>query len=123
MTLVLVVEDSPTIASFTTTSLQLGGFDVRQRVEGFASLLDETDPDWRGVDVLFCDLMLPNVLGSEILTFAAEHFPDIRRVLFTAVPARQADETVGETAIIIHKPATTEEIQAAAAGALLRRRP
>ena len=116
MTLVLVVEDSPTIASFATTSLHLGGFEVRQRIEDFPELLNPADPDWADVDVLLCDLMLPDTDGALIIATARIHHPHIRRILFTAASTAKAAAAVHEGAIVLFKPATPDEVQAAARG-------
>ena len=82
MTTVLVVEDTPEIAMLVEMQLQDAGFDVRTRTHDFDALLF---PEvWEGVDVLICDLMLPGVPGQQILQYAADVHPDIRRFAMTA---------------------------------------
>jgi len=109
---VLVVEDSATIAKYVEMSLLLeSDIDVVLVTKGFAHLLDPICPSWIDVDVICCDLMLPDLTGWPILATAKEHHPNIGRLLFTAVPeiAEQQNQSLQLAQQIIGKGSTTGE--------------
>ncbi len=114
MTRVLVVEDSQSIAKYVEMSLLLeDDLDVVLVTKGFAHLLDPDCPSWIGVDVICCDLMLPESSGWEILAVAKEHHPHVGRLLFTATPetARVDNERLNLATVIVGKgPTTSSEL-------------
>jgi DNA-binding response OmpR family regulator len=85
LTRVLVVDDSPAIAELLGAALLLEDYDVRTITTGFTRLLDPRAPEWDGVEVLVCDLMLPESSGLEILSVARQAHPQIRRIALTAI--------------------------------------
>lgn len=113
---VLIVEDSLASAGYFKASLQLEGFGVQHRASNFAGLLNPDDPDWLGVDILLCDLMLPDVTGSEIIHTARTHYPHIRTVLFTAATQQTAEVAGQEATLVLLKPATHDALIAAVTG-------
>lgn len=107
MTTVLVVEDTPEIAMLLTIQLEAAGYEVRCRTHDFDALL-YPEP-WDGVDVLLCDLMLPGVSGQQVLEYAADVHPNIRRFAMTAA-VNVVPEVHGLVETTFVKPFATEDL-------------
>lgn len=110
MTRVLIVEDALASAAYFKASLELEDYEVQHRASNFAGLLDPHDPDWIGIDVLLCDLMLPDVTGDQIIATARQHHPHVRCILFTAAGTRQAVAAGHQAQVVLLKPATHDEL-------------
>jgi DNA-binding NtrC family response regulator len=110
MTTVLVVEDTPEIAMFLEMQLASAGLDVRTHTHDFDVLL-YPEP-WEGIDVLLCDLMLPGVSGQQILAYAADVHPTIRRFAMTAA-VNVVPEVHGLVETTFVKPFPTDDLMKA----------
>lgn len=110
MTTVLVVEDTPEIAMFLAMQMTAEGLVVRTHTHDFDTLL-YPEP-WEGVDVLLCDLMLPGISGQEILAYAADVHPGIRRFAMTAA-VNVVPEVHGLVEWTFVKPFATEDLMKA----------
>lgn len=88
---VLVVDDSPIITTYVAALLQLDA-DVTTMHRGYAALMNPAHPLWQQVDVLVCDLKMPEVYGLDIVRIAVDYHPRIRCVILSgAQDAELAD--------------------------------
>lgn len=102
---VLIVEDSPTIATYLRLSFGMEGDDCIVVDSDFRALLNENHPIWTQIDGVVCDLMLPDVNGWDILAVAAKHHPNVRLVLFTAADVNNLPSPPDLTVHVIGKGA------------------
>lgn len=86
---VLIVDDNLVIVELLAGLLETAGH-VVIRVGDPAELLNIHDPHWHGADVLLCDLMMPTP-GIRIVKTAELHFPDIYRLVLTALSSATSD--------------------------------
>lgn len=114
---ILVVDDSAAIADALRWVLADAGHEITVVSHGMSDLLDPTDDLWRGKDVLICDLMMPNVKGSDILRVCAEAHPTIKRICLTGVDAYGPliEEARQWAQLVLEKPADFTEILKAVA--------
>lgn len=111
MTRVLVVDDSPAIAELLEAALLLEQHDVRVVNRSFTDLLDPRSRLWDDIDVLLCDLMLPESSGLEILAVAKNAHPKIRRIALTAAAAGPITEQAAALAHqVLRKPSPFDDI-------------
>ncbi|HEY0825315.1 MAG TPA: response regulator [Ramlibacter sp.] len=87
---VVVVEDEPTLAKFTTSLLSLSGFEVRQagnRAEVVAEIRRPPVPD-----LILLDVMLPDADGFDILQRVRQHpvLKDVPVIMLTGKATREA---------------------------------
>lgn len=79
---VVLVEDHNEIAHLTIAALT-DAYHVRH-VEPHVALMPET---WSDVDIAIVDLQLrTDVTGQDILRFVADRFPNVHRIISTAMP-------------------------------------
>jgi DNA-binding NtrC family response regulator len=79
---VLIVEDDTMLSQMQRDLLVMAGFDASVLNNLLDALKRET---WIGIDAAVVDLWLsPPMHGTEIMTFLASDFPQVRRVLVTA---------------------------------------
>lgn len=112
MTRVLVVDDSPVIAEYVA-ALLVGQAEVRVVTTCARRLLDPESFLWDGVDILACDLRMPEVDGLDILNVARIYHPGILRRAVTGI----ADEDLlveAETVAKLISKATSPALLAAA---------
>lgn len=86
----VVIEDEPTLARFTTSLLQLSGFEVRQagnRAEVVAEIRRPPVPD-----LILLDVMLPDADGFDILNRVRQHpvLKDVPVIMLTGKATREA---------------------------------
>ena len=83
---ILVVDDDPEIADLVKTVLSDGGHDVADVASGSAALQASIMHEY---DLLICDLMLPDLEGTEIvraLKAQAPHLPVVDYPILTDPP-------------------------------------
>ncbi len=80
--LILVVEDSPDIATVLRDRLQAMGHDVMTAGDGMAAL--ETLQQTSTPDLIFLDIELPKVHGMEVLKRVRKDWPDLPVIVMTA---------------------------------------
>lgn len=115
--LVLVVDDSDTIAVLLDTTLTMAGLHVRLAVDDFDRLTDPHDPLWTNVDVVLTDLMLGGpVSGLDVLRCALSHHPHLRRVALTAAGSPLYDQAVELSHAVLAKPSNFDDILLAITG-------
>lgn len=79
---VLIVEDHEDVARLLQVLLESEGIEVAGVVLGSVAC----DPGcWEGVDAAVIDMHMPEVGGADVIRWLAEHRPDIRRVVATAL--------------------------------------
>ncbi|NOY24445.1 MAG: PAS domain S-box protein [Oligoflexia bacterium] len=77
---ILVIDDEPMIGRLTKR--MLGSDHDVQTVDGAREALDRIDSG-QVYDVIFCDLMMPEITGMELYQILVERYPDLaRRVVF-----------------------------------------
>jgi two-component system, NtrC family, sensor kinase len=108
---VLVVDDEPLIAKSLHGMLLLEGHEARWYTEPVKALEALGDGE---VDVIFADLMMPEMDGITLLQHARQHVPDARHVVVTGqVEQRQLDRvrSLG-VAAVIEKPFSIDAVRA-----------
>ena len=116
---VLIVEDDPSVAVMLGVLLTELGHEVTVRDHEFPALLrwrQTTDPDWKGIDVLLCDVLLPGTHGARILEHSKAHYPKVRRVALSGVDDSTLNDIRKIAHAVLQKPATIEEIELAIEG-------
>jgi CheY-like chemotaxis protein len=81
MSRVLVVDDTAVVARLLSVTLTLDGHEVTEVTDHFEQLL--TPDPWQDVDVLVCDIRMPDISGVDVLNYCSDHCPDIFRVAIT----------------------------------------
>jgi PAS domain S-box-containing protein len=107
---VLVVEDEPGVRAFTTEALTELGYTVLAAQDGAAALrLLDSHPE---VDVLFTDVVMPDMNGRRLADEALARRPDLK-VLFTTGYTRNAvvhNGVLDKEVALIGKPFTVEAL-------------
>jgi two-component system chemotaxis response regulator CheY len=88
---VLVVEDSTTMRSLITSTLEeIAGFTVVAVGNGFEAL--KTLPQ-QPIDLIITDINMPDINGLEIVNFVKNH-PNYRTIPLIIVSTEQSDEDI-----------------------------
>ena len=77
---VLVVEDNADLGRFTADALDELGYATRL-VHGATHALEELEPSTRCFDVVFTDVVMPDMTGLELAQEIRRHHPDLPVVL------------------------------------------
>ncbi|MGZ8316161.1 MAG: PAS domain S-box protein [Telluria sp.] len=107
---VLVVEDEEDLAQLAATLFESIGYEVLVANNGKDALvLLERNPD---VDVIFCDIMMPQMNGIELARIARDKYPGARIVLASGYPMPALREQQGdiEEFAFVSKPYRLPEI-------------
>lgn len=116
---VLIVDDSPSVAEALRWALNAEGHEVTVVDKGMRGLLDHTHPAWTAVQVLICDLMMPDVKGADIMRVCQLAYPDVKRICLTG--SDDLGGLIAEAAkyahLILQKPSEFELILSAVADA------
>ena len=83
MSRILVVEDNLAIAYMLAVVLHVEGRKVISVTEDFPGLLNPGSQSFQWVDVIICDLMLPETDGITVLKFMQENYPRMHRIALT----------------------------------------
>jgi CheY-like chemotaxis protein len=78
---ILVVDDEPAVLEYAAEVLEGYGYSVLKTVDGANALLLLRSN--RQIDLLFTDLVMPEIDGIELVRRAREELPDLK-VLFTS---------------------------------------
>jgi DNA-binding response OmpR family regulator len=87
--IILIVEDEPTLRRFMVRLLQREGYDVLQAEDGLEAL---ARADERTPDLIVLDLMLPGIDGFEVCRRIRER-PDTSRTPVLIVSARASQDS------------------------------
>jgi DNA-binding response OmpR family regulator len=105
---VRIIDDEPDMTLYLSLALEREGYDVET--------CNAVQPDllraeaWRDINVVICDLMMPNIAGSDVLAWLAAHAPHVKRVAWSGMPPELSDCPID---VYLQKPASTAEIIAA----------
>lgn len=104
----LIIDDEPSVKSAIKRWFERQGYDVRGAEDGpdalaqLANLYDEE------IDVILCDLNLPGLSGTELLTHLAKHRPLLatRLILCTgdSINDAPADSVLARHPFVLQKP-------------------
>ena len=107
---VLVVEDEPELLSLAASLFRSIGYDVLTANNGSdaARILDR-DLD---IDILFTDVVMPNMSGVELARWASEHHPNLKIVLTSGYPSPALAEKHGgiDRYAFVNKPYRLAEL-------------
>jgi signal transduction histidine kinase/ActR/RegA family two-component response regulator len=121
---VLVVEDDEGVRRFTTEALRDLGYRVLE-ADGAPAALRLLDAHGAGVDLLFIDVVMPDMNGRRLADEARRRRPDLK-VLFTTGYSRNAiihNGVLDAGVQLIGKPFTVEDLAEKVRAALGRREP
>lgn len=106
---VLVVEDEPTVRSFSVEAFRELGFEVLEAADA-ASALEQLGHRTQTIDLLFSDIGLPGTDGRTLANQAVAQRPSLR-VLLTSGYAHQIERVPGAGDFeLLPKPFTAEEL-------------
>lgn len=110
---ILIVEDDEHIAHIQKLHLSFSGHNVQVVFNDFEKVLSQ---NWDHIDVIVCDYMLPGLLtGEDILRFFKEVYPDIRRVMISAI-IFHSEKLKDVVDMFLAKPFCLLDLQVAVAG-------
>jgi PAS domain S-box-containing protein len=113
---VLVADDEPNVRKTLGMLLRSNGHTVLECVNGRDAIARHAR-DWREVDVVILDLMMPDVGGDEVVVKLLDHNPAARIVISSGYGAAALDSRVAEL-VFLQKPFTAQQLAAALASAL-----
>ncbi len=101
---VLIVEDNPVIARLITVLLEMDGHSCESVTDDFQRLFGAHI--WDDLDVLICDLRLPDVDGVDVLQWSTHQNPDLFRIAITAADHDNLiiDQARRVAHVLLHKP-------------------
>ncbi len=100
--IILVVEDEDRVRSFSIEALTELGYTVIDAADGPSALrvIEQGDR----IDLLFTDVVMPEMTGRELAEAARRHMPSLR-VLYTSGYTRESEEPTGPVAAgVLNKP-------------------
>jgi DNA-binding response OmpR family regulator len=110
--IVLVVDDEPLIAQLVAETLAAEGYEVETASNGREALGKIT---LRSVDLVLCDLRMPELDGVGLYRGLEKRHPDLlRRIAFVTGTTESSDYArfLEETAVpVLHKPFNLEDLQ------------
>lgn len=88
---VLIVDDDPHVRKMLHLALLQGGYDVREAEDGEQAIeaIQHTKVEHM-IDVIICDLQMPNMGGKEVIPFFRSQFPTIPIIVVTGFPDVQS---------------------------------
>jgi two-component system cell cycle sensor histidine kinase/response regulator CckA len=112
--LVLVVEDEPAVANVTCRMLEALGYDCTSASSGktAAALLESDDVS---VDLAIIDVVLPDMLGTDLAKSVRERSPRVPLIFTSAYPSYRTDPPRVSGALFVAKPYLREELGSAIA--------
>lgn len=108
---VLVVDDDDELREVLVEELTRLGHRTSQAPTGAAALDQLGQP----VDVLICDVQLPDLDGPDVATRFRQRHHDLVVVYISGAPATRVRDVVPVDAVVVPKPFTTDELVAAIA--------
>jgi CheY-like chemotaxis protein len=107
---VLIVEDEPELLALAASLFRSIGYDVLTADNGAdaARILERGE----GVDILFTDVVMPNMTGIELARWASEHYPEVKVVLTSGypMPALAEDHGSMDRYAFVNKPYRLAEL-------------
>ena len=120
----MVVEDEASVREMTTMVLRRAGYDVHPVADGVEAVqrLRELDAP---IDVLVTDVVMPGMSGIELAEQVLDRYPAAGVVMLSGYTAETLDleRVVSRGGMFLSKPVPSEELLAAVASAVDRRRP
>jgi PAS domain S-box-containing protein len=107
---VLIVEDEPELLALAASLFRSIGYDVLTANNGAdAAQMLARDPD---IDILFSDVVMPQMSGIELARWASEHHPAVKIVLTSGYPVPALTEEHGQMDkyAFVHKPYRLAEL-------------
>jgi DNA-binding response OmpR family regulator len=106
----LVVDDEPPVLKIVTRILATENYEVAFADSGEAAASMVRDPQFRGIDVLVTDLMMPGMDGRQLAALVRERNPAVRVLYVTgfADTLFKGLQELGEGESFIEKPFAAE---------------
>ena len=106
----LIVDDELPILKLVTRILATDNYEIASAQSGEAAAGLVTAPDFRGLDLLVTDLMMPGMNGRQLGMLVRQRFPNVRILYVTgfADTLFQGLQELGEGESFIEKPFGTE---------------
>jgi two-component system chemotaxis response regulator CheY len=84
---VLIVDDQVYVRQAVRLVLTKAGYDVIEAEDGAQAIqVMGAHQDASNVDTIICDLQMPNVDGSQAITYFKRHHPQVPLVIMTGAP-------------------------------------
>jgi two-component system chemotaxis response regulator CheY len=115
---VLVVDDEPNIRKLLRLVLTKAGYDVVEAEDGLKGVraIKRSDENALLVDMIICDLQMPNMNGMEAITYFHSEFPSVPVIVLTGEPdILNAKALMAELGVVDYlvKPIQSEQLMAA----------
>lgn len=116
---ILVVDDDPSVRTFTARALKIDGHIVDEADDGDVALESIADQDGT-YDLILSDIRMPAMDGIEMAKNAVKDFPDLKILLMTgyAEQRERADDLSKIIIDVVPKPFTLSNIRQAVSEAL-----
>lgn len=119
MAWLLVVEDDPSVRSFTARALEADGHEVETAEDGSEGM-ERIDMSGGAHDLVLSDIRMPVMDGIELAERAGAAWPGLKILLMTgyAEQRERAAQSSGIVIDVVQKPFTLAQIREAVAKAL-----
>ncbi len=109
---ILVVEDDANMRKVIGTVFKKAGHQIFEAEDGFAGLIKLKEAE---IDVVFSDIMMPNLNGLEFLREAKKAYPFVEVVMLTAhsSPLKTFNSIEHGACEFLRKPFTIDELKKA----------
>ncbi|MEM1377440.1 MAG: response regulator [Pseudomonadota bacterium] len=120
MARILVVDDDPSVRTFTARALTLDGHDIATADDGDAALETLIDENGR-FDLVLSDIRMPAMDGIEMAKNAVKDFPNLPILLMTGfAEQRERASDISKIVIdVVSKPFSLADIRKAVNAALV----
>ena len=121
---ILVVDDEANVRGAVRLALTKAQYEVIEAEDGEQAITTlKTGDNPEKVDVIICDLYMPNVNGMEAIACFCSQFPTIPVIVLTGKPALPSIVSLFKQGVVdyLAKPMTPEGLLAAVANAMRHR--
>lgn len=106
---VLVVDDEKNIRDLLRMTLTKAGYDVVEAEDGAKAVeVLRKDDNPLMVDVITCDIRMPEVNGTEAIAFFRQQFPSIPIVVITGFPETDMAVSLMKQGVVAYVPKPVE---------------
>ncbi len=109
---ILLVEDDPMIRTLITHTLEMQGYQVLLAEEGWEAIKITRNHPGK-IDLLFTDVMMPGLGGTELAVAAKELYPEIKVLFMSGYSRTQLEEEgIYPADTVLEKPFTPDQVVA-----------
>lgn len=120
---VLVIDDEENVRRLIRVTLAKAGYDVLEAADGGRAIALLSAADAPIVDVIVCDIRMPEVNGVEAITYFRRHFSSVPITVLTGFPDTEMAKTLLTQGVVdyVIKPIDSDKLLAVVQKALEQR--